>query len=110
MDLLVTFETVSAALEGELLVKDMGIPCRIIPVPRALSASCGYALSVEAGDAGEFCGGLRDRGVSFVRVFRRGALPGKGGGYELLAGSGMPDGAELNGGRGGTERCGGRHG
>jgi hypothetical protein len=104
MELLVTFETVSAALEGELLLKDTGIPCRIIPVPRALSASCGYALSVEAEDAEGFCGGLRGRGLSFVRIFRRGALPGKGGTYELIAGPGTPDGAELNGGRGGADR------
>jgi hypothetical protein len=97
--LLVTFETVSAALEAEILCKDLGVPCRIIPVPRALSLSCGYALSAEAVDAAGFCGGLRCRGASFVRVFRCGDAPGMG--YELLAGPDAAGGADRDGGRSG---------
>jgi hypothetical protein len=89
VELLVTFETVSAALEGEIITRELGVPCRIIPVPRTLSSSCGYALSAEAGDAAGFCEGLRRRGASFVRVFRCGDAPEKGGTYEVLAG---PDG------------------
>jgi hypothetical protein len=100
MELLVTFETVSAALEGETIVKELGVPCRIIPVPRALSASCGYAVSVETGDPAGFCEGLRRRGASFVRIFRRKDGPEQGGAYEALAGPGADrDGGEMQGGR-----------
>jgi hypothetical protein len=99
MNLLVTFETVSAALEGEIIVKELGLPCRIIPVPRALSASCGYAVSVETGDAEGFREGLRRRGASFVRIFRRAAAPEKGGTYEVLA----EDEADRDGGRNGMD-------
>ncbi|MGD9559853.1 MAG: DUF3343 domain-containing protein [Oscillospiraceae bacterium] len=45
--MLVTFYSVSAALYLETLLKKAHIPCRVIPVPRALSSSCGYAAEVE---------------------------------------------------------------
>jgi hypothetical protein len=84
MTLLLTFETVSAALACEGLLKQSGRPCRVIPVPRSLSASCAYAISLETGSAGDMpCGmpdgfagdprefgrGLRAEGADFVKVF-----------------------------------------
>lgn len=44
--IIVTFYTVSSALYLETLLAAQEVPCRIIPVPRALSSSCGYAAEV----------------------------------------------------------------
>lgn len=45
-----TFHSVSSALYLEELLKGRGVACRIIPVPRELSSSCGYAAEADAGD------------------------------------------------------------
>jgi hypothetical protein len=89
VNVLFTFETVSAALDCELLCKELEIPCRVIPVPRALSASCAYALTVETGDGPGLCESLRRKGAGYVKVFRGASPPGTGETWELLAG---PDG------------------
>jgi hypothetical protein len=100
MKALFTFKTVSAALDAELVVKELGLACRVIPVPRTLSASCAYAITVETGDPGGLCDALCRRAVEYAGVFRCGIVPGKGESYESLAGSdGRVDGA---GERGGT--------
>jgi hypothetical protein len=75
---LFTFENVSAALDCELFCTELEIPCRIIPAPRALSASCVYALIVETGDLSGLKESLRHKGAEYVRVFR-GASPPEGG-------------------------------
>lgn len=48
MRLLVTFHSVSQALLLETEAKERGFFCALIPVPRKLSSSCGYAAEVEA--------------------------------------------------------------
>jgi hypothetical protein len=85
---LFTFETVSAALEGERVFKELGIPCRIIPVPRALSTSCAYALTAETADFSGLREALRQKGAAYVKVFRCESPPGRGETYELIAGPG----------------------
>jgi hypothetical protein len=89
VNVLFTFETVSAALDCEALCGELKIPCRIIPVPRAVSASCAYALTVETGDASGLSESLRRKGAGYVKVFRSESPPGMGETWELLAG---PDG------------------
>jgi len=41
--LVVTFETTTAAMEAERYCMDHGLPGRIIPVPREITAGCGLA-------------------------------------------------------------------
>lgn len=41
--LIVTFPTTTAAIAMEKLCREQGLPGRLIPVPRAISASCGMA-------------------------------------------------------------------
>ena len=43
-----TFHTTAAAMEMEAFCRDSGIPGRLIPVPRQLSAGCGIAWRMEA--------------------------------------------------------------
>ncbi|MDR2258298.1 MAG: DUF3343 domain-containing protein [Treponema sp.] len=94
MNVLFTFETVSAALDCEGLFKELEIPCRIIPVPRALSASCAYALTAETADVSGLRETLRQQGAGYVKVFRYDAALGRGETYELLAGPGGREKAE----------------
>ena len=42
----VLFHTTSHAIRAEKLVKQAGMPCRLIPVPRQLSSDCGVCLRV----------------------------------------------------------------
>jgi hypothetical protein len=44
------FESVSAALVAEKVLKDMGITNKLIPVPRQLSSDCGVCIRVESDD------------------------------------------------------------
>jgi hypothetical protein len=66
---LFTFETVSAALDCELIFQGLEIPCRVAPVPRGLSTSCGYAVSAETGDPEGLGALLRQRGAGYVNIF-----------------------------------------
>ena len=43
-----TFHTTAAAMEMEAFCRDSGIPGRLTPVPRQLSAGCGIAWRMEA--------------------------------------------------------------
>lgn len=45
--LLVTFYTTAGAMEMEKLCKANGIPGRLIPVPRSITADCGMAWRTE---------------------------------------------------------------
>jgi hypothetical protein len=69
MKLLYTFTTVSAALEAEQAFKKARLPCRVVPTPRALGASCNYAIILETEDAEEG-GVLGGNGVEYAKVFR----------------------------------------
>jgi hypothetical protein len=44
------FESVSAVLVAEKVLKDMGITHKLIPVPKQLSSDCGVCLRVESVD------------------------------------------------------------
>jgi hypothetical protein len=43
------FPTVGHALKGENILRDAGIACKLIPVPRQISTECGVCLRVAAG-------------------------------------------------------------
>ena len=40
----VLFRSVHHALRAEKLLKEAGIPCKLIPIPRNLSSDCGVCL------------------------------------------------------------------
>jgi hypothetical protein len=44
------FESVSAVLVAEKVLKNIGIPHKLIPVPKQLSSDCGVCLRVESDD------------------------------------------------------------
>jgi hypothetical protein len=42
------FRSVHHALLAEKLLKEAGIPCKLIPIPRNLSSDCGVCLRFDA--------------------------------------------------------------
>ena len=46
----VTFRTTTAAMEMERLCKEEGVPGRLIPVPRSITAGCGICWAAPAGE------------------------------------------------------------
>jgi hypothetical protein len=71
MTLLVTYDNVTGALLGEKVLKDSGVPCNIVPVPRSLGDSCNYALDLAAGNPEPVLKLLREKGALYVKVFCR---------------------------------------
>lgn len=51
--LVVTFHTTADAMAMERACRERGVPGRIIPVPRAISAGCGLAWCAELSDREE---------------------------------------------------------
>ncbi len=51
--IIITFHTTADAMAAERVFRENGLPGRLIPAPRALSADCGIAWSgpVETGEA-----------------------------------------------------------
>lgn len=52
--LVITFHTTAAALKMEREAKDAGLPGRLIPVPREISAGCGLAWATEPENQADF--------------------------------------------------------
>lgn len=57
----VLFLSVSHALRAEKLLKEAGIPCKLIPVPRHLSSDCGVCLRFEPALRTRVEAALKDR-------------------------------------------------
>lgn len=64
------FETTRAVLKCERLCKAAGISCKVIPVPRDLSAGCGMAIELSEIDTERVERMLRDEVIE-VRFVRR---------------------------------------
>lgn len=48
----ITFHTTAEAMAAERFCREQGIPGRLIPVPRQISAGCGLAWSAPAQESG----------------------------------------------------------
>lgn len=46
----ITFHTTAAAMETERLCRERGLPGRLIPAPRSITADCGMAWCAPAED------------------------------------------------------------
>jgi len=51
----ILFPTSAHVMRAEKLLKDAGIPCRLIPVPRHLSSDCGTCLVVPGQETATTC-------------------------------------------------------
>jgi len=48
MNMAILFYTSNHAFRAEKLLKERGIACKLVPVPRHLSSECGVCLRIEA--------------------------------------------------------------
>ena len=63
--LVITFPTTSAAMAMEKLCKEQGLPGRLIPTPRELTADCGMAWCAPPGAAEELRSLIRSRNLAY---------------------------------------------
>lgn len=61
--LIVTFPTTSAAMAAEQFCLARGIPGRLIPVPREITAGCGLAWKAPPEAEGQMTGALGEAGL-----------------------------------------------
>lgn len=61
--LVVTFHTTADAMAMEKACKEQGVPGRIIPVPRAISAGCGLAWCAELTDREAITAMMKETGI-----------------------------------------------
>ncbi len=67
--MLVTFHSVSGALLLERMLKRQGVAGSVIPVPRELSTSCGYAVEADAGDAASLISLMEREEIEWSEVY-----------------------------------------
>lgn len=65
----VTFHTTAEAMATERLCKAMGLPGRLIPAPRAITADCGIAWSAPPEAAEEIRTALQAAGVETAGTY-----------------------------------------
>lgn len=66
----VLFQSSQAAARAEAVLRRVGLPVRLVPVPRQLSAECGTALSFDPQNSlsQQVEARLREAGVPFVAI------------------------------------------
>lgn len=59
------FQSVSAAMKAESVLKNAGVPYKIIPVPKAISSECGICVRFAADDSSLISGFLSAADIVF---------------------------------------------
>lgn len=68
--LVVTFDATAAAMAAEKYCLERGVPGRLIPVPREITAGCGLAWKAEVGQEEAITAALEAAGIAFSGVHR----------------------------------------
>lgn len=63
MKLVITFHTTADAMAMEKACQEQGVPGRLIPVPRAISAGCGMAWCAPLSERDRLAGVMREKGI-----------------------------------------------
>ena len=66
--LIVTFASAASAMEMERFCLEMGLPGRIIPVPREITAGCGLAWRAPPEAEAQIAAALRGAGLSWAAM------------------------------------------
>lgn len=70
MNHITTFYSVSDALHLEKVLKENGSVARMVPVPRQLSASCGYAIECKIEDCSKLQSLIDKNNISIENCFK----------------------------------------
>ena len=68
--LVVTFDATAAAMAAEKYCLERGVPGRLIPVPREITAGCGLAWKAEADQEEAVTAALEEAGIAYSGVHR----------------------------------------
>ena len=68
--LVVTFDATAAAMAAEKYCLEKGVPGRLIPVPREITAGCGLAWKAEPEQEEAVLSALRTAGIVYSGVHR----------------------------------------
>ena len=66
--LIVTFHTTTAAMGAEKLCMAQGVPGRLIPVPREITAGCGLAWKAAPEEEARIAEALRDGSIEWAAM------------------------------------------
>ena len=69
VNLLVTFFSVSSALIADKLLKNAESSCKIIPVPRSVSSSCGYAMKAQNLQPQVLADIMDEKGIEWEQIY-----------------------------------------
>lgn len=64
-----TFDTTSDSLAFEKMCKGLGLPERLIPVPRKITAGCGYAWQAPASEKQRICQEAQAQGRRWAGIY-----------------------------------------
>ncbi len=67
--MLATFHSVSGALLLERVLRERGVAVCVIPVPRELGTSCGYAVEADARDADALISVMEQEEIEWSEVY-----------------------------------------
>ena len=70
--LVVTFDATAAAMAAEKYCLERGVPGRLIPVPREITAGCGLAWKAEVDQEEAVTAALEAAGIAYSGVHRVG--------------------------------------
>ena len=68
--LIITFHTTSAAMAMEALCAEKGLPGRLIPVPREITAGCGMAFRAEVEQEQSLLDAAKEAGIQVDGVYK----------------------------------------
>ncbi|WP_337591345.1 DUF3343 domain-containing protein [Vescimonas sp.] len=68
--LVVTFDATAAAMAAEKYCLERGVPGRLIPVPREITAGCGLAWKAEVDQEEAVTAALEAAGIAYSGVHR----------------------------------------
>ena len=68
--LVVTLDATAAAMAAEKYCLEKGVPGRLIPVPREITAGCGLAWKAEVGQEEAVTAALQEAGIAYSGVHR----------------------------------------
>ena len=68
--LVVTFDATAAAMAAEKYCLERGVPGRLIPVPREITAGCGLAWKAEVNQEEAVTAALEAAGIAYSGVHR----------------------------------------
>ena len=68
--LVITFHTTSAAMAMEAMCAEKGLPGRLIPVPREITAGCGMAFRAETEQEQSLLDAAKEWGIQVDGVYK----------------------------------------